>query len=258
MMLRNLFAAAAVALLSGCASTPADVDDSRVAYDPAESLNRGIYKFNDGLDRVTTKPLARGYQAITPSPVRRGIGNFFHNLTVPRSALNNFLQGKPDRGLDDVARLLLNSTIGIGGLFDFASYAGLERYDEDFGQTLAVWGVPDGPFVTLPILGPRTLRDAFTEPLDMFAYPLYHYDNSSVRDPLVVLRIIDLREGLLSAEELLKDSKDPYVTIRESYLQNRRYEIFDGEPPVDDDDLYDELFDNEDFGLGDEPETGDY
>ncbi len=227
------------ASLCGCATTSATVE-----YDPWEGFNRGVYAVNDFGDRVLIKPVAKGYKAITPRFVRRGVTNFFANLTTPRSALNNFLQGKPVRGLDDVARFLLNSTVGIGGLVDVATPSGLAAHDEDFGQTLAVWGVPNGPYMVLPLLGPSTLRDAFALPFDAVAEPLTHYENSDVRGPLYALRAIDLRARLLTAERLIADSKDPYITIRESYLQNRNYVIHDGDPPADDD-FYDDFYDIE-------------
>ena len=227
------------ATLGACASLP---EDQRNPSDPWEPANRALYKVNDAVDRATLKPVSKGYRAIVPGPARKGVSNFFRNLTTPRSALNNLLQGKPRRGVSDVARFLVNSTIGIGGLFDVAGASGIEEYNEDFGQTFAVWGMPDGPYVMIPLLGPRTLRDAIALPLDTIADPLFQYDNTSVRDPLYGLRLIDLRYRLLAAEKLLEDSKDPYVTVRESYLQNREFEIHDGDPP-DDDEFFEEFLD---------------
>lgn len=226
---------------SGCVAVPGE----RVAHDPWESVNRGMYRFNDTVDRATTRPLARGYVAVVPEPARRGVTNFSRNLMTPSSALNNFLQGKPRDGFGELLRLVINTTAGVGGLFDIAANNGLEPKTEDFGQTAAVWGVPDGPYVMLPLRGPRTLRDALLMPLDYLADPLYHYDDSSVRDPLYVLRIINLRAQLLPLEDMLEDSADPYVTLRESYLQNREFEIYDGNPPSDDDEFFDEFFDED-------------
>lgn len=227
--------------MSGCASIPAD---ERTPSDPWEPLNRTFYSVNTAVDKVTTKPLAKGYQKIMPGPVRKGISNFFSNLNAPRSAVNNFLQGKPRRGFSEIGRLLFNSTIGIGGLFDVATANGIEEYPEDFGQTFAVWGVPDGPYVMLPFLGPRTLRDAILLPADIVADPLFHYENTSVRDKLYGVRLLDLRYRLLTADKFLEDSKDKYVTTRESYLQNREYEIYDGDPP-EDDDFFDEFLEED-------------
>jgi len=235
--------------VGACASSPKVAEEEaqvRYAGDPWEPLNRGIYAVNDALDTVTLKPLSKGYKKITPGFVRRGISNFFANLRTPLNIVNNLLQGKGRDALSETARLAMNSTVGIGGLFDPAASAGLERHDEDFGQTLAKWGVPAGPYVMVPILGPRTLRDAITIPLDIFLDPLYHYDNSSVRDKLWILKAIHVRSKLLAAESTIESSFDAYVTIREAYLQNREYLIYDGDPPVDDDDdLFDEFFEEE-------------
>lgn len=207
-------------------------------------MNRSLFSATRAIDRATTRPLAKGYRKIIPTPLRKGVSNFFRNLTTPRSIINNFLQGKPGRGFSETGRFLLNSTIGIGGLIDVATAGGLEEYREDFGQTAAVWGIPNGPFVMLPMLGPQTLRDAILLPVDIVVDPLYQYDNTSVRDKLYILRLIDLRYRLLSTDKFLQDSKDPYVTTRESYLQNREYEIYDGDPPIDDD-YFDEFLDAE-------------
>lgn len=227
--------------LLGCASIP-EVDKNPA--DPWESYNRGMHNFNTVVDNATLKPVAKGYRKIIPSPARRGVSNFFQNLSTPGSMINNFLQGKPSRGFSELARFAVNSTIGIGGLIDIATASGIEEYSEDFGQTAAVWGVPSGPFVMLPFLGPSTVRGAVARPIDRLADPLYHYDNTSVRDPLIVLSIIDLRYRLLVTDKILEDSKDAYVTIRESYLQNREFQIFDGDPP-DDDDFFDEFLEDE-------------
>jgi len=227
------------ALLCACAAS-----ESRVDYDPWEPVNRGVYKFNDALDRAILKPVAKGYKFIVPSFMRRGVTNFSFNLRTPKSAINNFLQGKPKRGLDDIARFMVNSVFGIGGLFDIASAQGLEQYDEDFGQTFAVWGVPQGPYVVLPIIGPRTVRSTVAVPFFFASDPLLYYENTSVRDKIYVLRAINLRARLLKAEELIGETKDRYVTIRESYLQNRNYKIHDGDPP-EDDDFYDDFCDED-------------
>lgn len=243
--------------LCACASqgepeAAGDGDDAvqapvRAEYDPWEPMNRSLYAFNDAVDRYTMRPIAKGYKAVIPSVARRGVTNFSQNLLTPRSAVNNFLQGKPGPGLSDIGRFFINSIFGIAGLIDVASISGLEVYDETFGQTLAVWGVPEGPYVFLPVLGPNTLLDAVTIPVDIASDPLFHYDNSSVRDKLYILRAIDLRARVLTAETLLEDSKDPYLTIRESYLQNRRFRVHDGEPPTseEEDDLFEEFFDED-------------
>jgi phospholipid-binding lipoprotein MlaA len=229
-------------MLSACASIP---EDQRVEADPWEPLNQTIFDVNQGFDKVLTKPLAKGYRGVLPGPVRKVVSNFFTNLTTPRSVINNVLQGKPLQGLSETGRFLFNTTVGIGGLFDVATAAGMEEYREDFGQTAAVWGVPDGPYVMLPFLGPQTLRDAILLPVDIVVDPLYQYENSSIRTKLYVLRLINLRHQLLTADKFLEESKNPYVTLRESYLQNRKYEIYDGDPPEEDDDFFDDFLDEE-------------
>ena len=224
-MSRLLPVLAAAALAGGCASLP---EGESVEYDPWERANRGVYRFNDAIDRAITKPVARGYTAVVPEPVRQGVTNFSRNLLSPLSAVNNFLQGKPREGASEVYRFVVNSTFGIGGVFDVAAMGGVEAHREDFGQTAAVWGVPAGPYVTLPFLGPQTLRDALLLPLDL-------------------LRLINLRANLLPFEDLLEDSADPYVTVRESFLQNREFAIYDGNPPADDDEFFDEFLEEEDY-----------
>jgi len=236
--------------LSACATTDSTEGESeRVAYDPLEKMNRKIFSFNKALDRAALKPLATGYKKVVPSPVRRGITNFFSNLTTPRSALNNFLQGKPERGFNELGRFLFNSTLGLGGFIDIAAAGGMERYDEGFGQTLAVWGVPDGPYLVLPIFGPNMAADAFALPVDYASDVWTYYDNTSVKDKVWALRVIDVRYRLLSADSILDESQDPYVTMRESYRQNRTFRIYDGDPPSDeefyDDELFDEFFEDE-------------
>ena len=235
----------ATSLASACVTVP---PEQRVATDPWEGMNRSLYSINDAIDRATLKPLAKGYRAVLPNPARKGVSNFFSNLSTPRSIINNLLQGKPGRGLSETVRLVVNTTVGIGGLIDVATASGIEQHSEDFGQTFAVWGVPDGPYLMLPLLGPRTLRDAAAWPIDAIVDPLNQADDSSIRDPLLVLRIIDLRYRLFAAERLLEDSKDPYVTTRESYLQNRAYQVHDGDPPSDDDDeFFDEFLEEDDY-----------
>jgi len=238
-------AAAAFLWLGGCAgNAPTQNAAPPSAADPWESLNRDIFVANRRLDKYTLKPIATGYRRILPSALRTGIDNFFLNLRSPWHSINNLLQGDGRESLHEAGRFLFNSTFGIGGLIDVASDVGLEQHAEDFGQTLAVWGVPQGPYVMIPFFGPSTLRDGLALPLDFFADPLAWYDNSSVRTKLWVLRIINLRERYLDAEDLLDDSFDPYIRLREAYLQNRRYEIYDGNPPMEDD-FYEEF--EEDF-----------
>ena len=247
-----LLALSAIGGTAGCASTdPAGDDSGYVEYDPLEPLNRKIHSFNMTLDRNIMRPVARGYEKVVPSPFRRSITNFFSNLTTPRSALNNFLQGKPGRGFNELGRFLFNSTLGAAGLFDVASAAGMERYDETFGETLGVWGVPEGPYVVIPFWGPNMLSDAFALPVDYYSDVWTYYDNSSVRDKVWAIRLIELRYRLLSVDAFLEDSPDAYVAVREAFRQNRRFRVYDGNPPQEEEDSYeDEMFDEffeEDF-----------
>jgi len=230
--------------LAGCASAiPPAPKDQRTASDPWEPLNRRVDAFNRNVDKVTLKPLAKAYEAVLPSPLRRGINNFSKNLLTPMYIVNNLLQGKIKRSFSETGRFLANSTIGIGGLFDVGASLGLETYREDFGQTLAVWGVPNGPYVVLPIIGPATLRDATMMPLNFAADPLFYLDHDRTRRTIYLVRAVDLRAQFFTAESLIEDSFDRYLTVRESYLQNRQYLIFDGNPP-EDDDFYDDFYDD--------------
>ena len=233
-------------LLAGCATNPpAGEELPATEYDPWETMNRKVYNFNLAVDKATLKPVAKGYKAVLPRFARRSITNFFDNLTTPRSSLNNFLQGKPKRGAREFGRFLVNSTIGLGGLINITDIDGWDRYDETFSQTFAVWGLPEGPYLMLPFLGPHSVLDATALPVDYYTDLQRGYRNTSVRDKLYLLRLIDARQRLLTAEKFLDDSEDPYIAFREAYLQNREYQIYDGEPPVEDD--YYEFFDDEDF-----------
>jgi phospholipid-binding lipoprotein MlaA len=239
----------AAMLAGGCAanSTMADegADDTSIesSVDPWEHVNRPVFRFNRKLDSVTLEPVATGYVRFIPSLVRTGIGNFMGNLRGPRNIINNFLQGKGGDGFRETGRFVVNSTVGLGGLFDVASRIGLDSHREDFGQTLAVWGLPDGPYVMVPFAGPQTLRDVFAFPMDVLVDPLWHYEHDRVRYALYALRFINLRAGFLDTDDLLDEAFDPYVRLREAYLQNRRFEVYDGNPPVDDD-FYDDFYDD--------------
>ncbi len=233
-------------LLSGCSHIPF-VDDGDRRPDPWEKMNRSINNFNEGFDDYLLKPVARGYRAITPEPVDRGISNFFSNLDDVSVFINDLLQLKLLQGTSDLARFTVNSTIGIGGLFDVASMIGLEKHHEDFGQTLGVWGVPEGPYLVLPFFGPSTLRDGPSMILvDWRTDPLYYYDESKVRQySLYALDVIDTRADLLHASNIIeKSSTDTYLFTREAYLQHRRNLVYDGNPPKDEsEEGMDELLD---------------
>ena len=232
---------AVVACLSACATTE--------EVDPYEDFNRAMFEVNRFGDKIFYKPFGKAYKAVVPSFARKGVNNFFDNLTTPRSALNNFLQGKPARGFNELGRFLFNSTLGIGGLFDIAAQGDMPRYDEDFSQTLAVWGVPDGPYLVIPVWGPRTFLSTASIPVDFTTDLQRQIGDTGVRDKLYVLRLIDTRSRLLTTEEILNKSQDPYIAFREAYLQNRKFEIYDGNPPVDEDFYY---FDDDEFYEDDE------
>lgn len=248
---RGLTGVFLIIALCSCAGNAVTPREERSPSDPWEPLNRALYNASDAIDRATLKPVAKGYKKVVPSFIRRGVTNFSQNLFVPRSVINNFLQGKIEGGFSELARFMVNSTVGIGGLFDVTGASGLPRHDETFRQTFAVWGVPAGPYVYVPILGPFMLADAIALPFDLTTDPMWHYDNASVRTKVYVVRIVDLRYRFLPADRLIEGSKDPYITVRESFLQNRVFEIHDGDPPVDDDfydDFYDEDFEDEETG----------
>lgn len=220
-------AALAVALLSGCATTSGNPKD------PWESYNRAMHGFNDAVDRAVLKPVARGYDAAAPLPVRVGVGNFFGNLGDAWTGVNNLLQGKVGDGVSDFGRVLVNSTAGILGFFDVATPIGIERHDEDFGQTLGKWGVDDGPYFVLPIFGPRTLRDAAGFGVDTLADPVGHRDEQvALRNSLMGLRLVHTRAELLPAEQVIDQAAtDRYAYLRDAYLQRRLSLIHDGNPP---------------------------
>ena len=215
-------AAVFAVLLSGAVSAAESPND------PYEGFNRAMFQVNEGIDKVL-KPVAQGYDAAAPLPVKAGVGNFFGNLADVWTSINNFLQGKGNDGLSDAGRVLINTTIGIGGVFDIASEIGVEKKSEDFGQTLAVWGVGEGPFFYWPIIGPRTTRDTFGWGVDLYGDPLRYVDEVSVRNSLNGLRLVDKRASLLPADKLVEQAAfDKYTYIRDAYLQNRRSEIKDG------------------------------
>lgn len=246
---RGLAALLAVALLAGCASTAAV--EERHPDDPWEGFNRRVFAFNDALDRAVLKPVARGYRTVTPQPVQTGVGNFFSNLGEIRTALNSVLQGKPGNAGIASSRFLINTTLGIGGLWDYATHMEITGREEDFGQTLGVWGLGEGAYLVLPLLGPSTVRDTAGLPLDMYTYPLAYVEDDKVRFGLTGLRVVDTRAGLLDQEELIRG--DRYSFIRDAWLQRRRFEVSDGE--LGDDpfatDEFDFEFDDADFDDGD-------
>ncbi|MBS1188515.1 MAG: VacJ-like lipoprotein [Rhodocyclaceae bacterium] len=217
----------AAALASGCATRG---DNPK---DPYEGFNRAMFAVNEGIDKAVAKPVAKAYDNAVPLPVKAGVGNFFGNVGDLWTGINNGLQGKGDDGASDIARLLINSTVGIFGLFDVASELGLEKHDEDFGQTLARWGVDDGGYLFWPLIGPRTVRDTGGFVVDAFADPVgWGIDPIPVRNSTIALRFVDIRASLLPTDKVVEQAAiDKYSYIRDAYLQRRRSQIFDGRPP---------------------------
>ena len=212
-------------VLGGCAST----NDPR---DPLEPINRGVYQFNEGVDTMFLKPVAEVYQAIIPPVARTGVSNVFANINDVVVALNNLLQGKVTEALSDVGRVLINTTAGLFGLFDVATPVGLEKHDEDFGQTLGYWGLGDGPYLVLPLLGPSNLRDTAGRVVDYNTDPVTYIEPTRDRNQVQGLRLVSRRAELLSASRLLSVAAlDEYEFVREAYLQRRRNLIYDGNPP---------------------------
>ncbi|MGB6309852.1 MAG: VacJ family lipoprotein [Steroidobacteraceae bacterium] len=239
-MLKAWYARAALGMVlvvsvSACVTLPPN--SQRVPQDPWESWNRGVYRVNDKLDRAVVKPVTKTYVRVVPSPIRTGVTNFFANLNTPTVMINDALQGKLLAAGNDLGRFLLNSTLGLGGILDPATPAGLARNDEDFGQTLGHWGVHPGPFVELPILGPSDVRDASSKLVDTYTNPRQYIRNEYVKYGLYLPYLLDARASLLSLDETLKNVYDPYAFIRDAYLQRRAYLVSDGksseEPLVD-------------------------
>ncbi|MFT3778153.1 MAG: VacJ family lipoprotein [Ottowia sp.] len=217
------------ALLAGCA-TVANPDPR----DPWEGYNRSMTKFNDAVDDAVIKPVATVYKEVLPQPVRTGVGNFLGNLGDAWSFVNSVLQAKPEAALSSFWRVVVNTTLGLGGVLDPAAEMRLERHREDFGQTLGYWGVPPGPYFVLPFLGSSTLRDTAALPVDWYGHPIGHVNDVSLRNSLRALQIIHLRSQLLEAGELFEAAAlDPYTFRRDAYFQKRRNDIYDGNPPQD-------------------------
>jgi phospholipid-binding lipoprotein MlaA len=212
--------------VSGCVTLPPG--HTPPPQDPWESWNRGVYKVNDSVDRAVVKPLARGYVKVVPSPARTGVSNFFSNLHTPTTMVNDALQGKFGAAANDLARFVVNTTVGVGGLLDPATQMGLDKNDEDFGQTLGHYGVKPGPFLELPILGPSDARDAPAKAVDIFTGPTHYISNNYVSYGLYGLQALDTRAALLPLDTTLQKVFDPYAFIRDAYLQRRAYLVSDG------------------------------
>ena len=218
--LAPLFVCAGVAMMP-LAANAATEDD------PWEGFNRVVFKFNDTLDTYALKPIAQGYQFITPQFLEDGIHNMYRNVGDVRNLANNVLQVKPHAAGVDTARLLMNTIVGVGGFFDVGTKMGLQRNDEDFGQTLGYWGLNSGPYLVLPLLGPSTVRDALGIYPDSYAEPYRYMHDVSARNTVAGMKIIDARANLLSAEKLI--TGDKYIFIRNAYLQSREFKVKDGQ-----------------------------
>jgi phospholipid-binding lipoprotein MlaA len=222
-------------LMSACAGTQNRHTDPQ--NDPWEGFNRKVYAFNNGMDKVV-RPVAVAYDTVIPDPVQRGVGNFFRNLEYPVTFVNQVLQGKFKQGAASTGRFLVNSTVGLLGFFDVASRMGIPFYNEDIGQTLATWGYEDSRYLMLPIFGPSTLRDGIGRYADSFYHPVGYYTRKEKTYWPFILRGVDQRARFLSQDAELEQAYDPYVLMRDVWLQNRKYQIHDGDPPLTDYDLY--------------------
>lgn len=227
-----LFALLIVSGTVGCASKGERAPES--VYDPFEPVNRVTFQVNRTADKYLLRPVAVAYDAVTPRLVKTGIKNFFSNLESPIIIVNDLLQGKFIQGMSDIGRFITNSTLGIGGLFDPATPMGMRVNDEDLGQSMATWGVGRGPYIVLPLFGPRTMRSAVGLIGDGYLHPLIWMDNSSVRSKLRGLYIIHERSMLLGIDQQIEEAFDPYALLRDAYVQRREYLVHDGNPPEED------------------------
>lgn len=205
-------ALATAGLLGGCAT-------SGNPKDPVEGFNRAMFGFNEGLDKVIIKPVATGYEAVLPSPLQTGVANFFSNIGDLMIGVNNLLQGKPAQAASDAGRVLVNTTMGFLGIIDVASSMGLEKHEEDVGQTFGRWGMGDGAYVVLPFFGPRTARDTLGLVFDVYTDPVSHVDHVPTRNVLLATRIVSDRAELLKADKIIEEAAlDKYSYVRDVYL----------------------------------------
>ena len=228
-------------LLCGCATLPPG--STRSARDPWERMNRTTYKFNTALDHAVLRPIARGYHRTVPQFAQTGVSNFLTNLAYPKVIINDLLQGQLRAFGNDTGRLILNSTFGIGGLLDFATFAGLDRNDRDFGQTFGKWGMKSGPYLVLPLFGPSDVRDALGKVPEYFADPRYFIRNPWVEYPLWALGIVNARVDLLPLDPSVDSAYDPYALVRNVYLQRRDFKVNGGSAAPQEDEQEQKLFD---------------
>lgn len=219
-----------VLLMAGCASGP-----NANPKDPLEPFNRSVYQFNEAVDAAVLKPVATAYRDVTPNLIRQGVGNFFANLQDAWSAVNSALQLNGPATSDNLGRFMVNSFVGVGGLFDVASDLGIQRQPKDFGLTLGHWGVGAGPYLMLPLLGPSTVRDTAALPVNSQGDMVRGLTDVPTRNVTMAVPIVDQREGLLQATDMLeKIALDKYSFVRDAHLQRRRSAVYDGNPPEED------------------------
>jgi phospholipid-binding lipoprotein MlaA len=246
---------AGVVLLAGCSTFRAKTPGDRV--DPWESWNRKVFRFNEGLDEKVLKPVATAYSNVVPRPVRGGVDNFLGNAADAWSAVNNFLQGKPAKGFEDVMRFGTNTLFGLAGFVDVATELGLDHQYEDFGQTLGTWGFGPGAYLVWPLLGPSSVRESFALPLDRAVSPALLINDGAVKWEITTLQIINTRANLLGATRVLDEiALDKYTFIRDAYLQRRRSLVYDGDEPPARQDRQDRQ-DNPDADKPQKPEKPD-
>jgi phospholipid-binding lipoprotein MlaA len=227
-LIKKIVLVFAVLLLPACASVPG----GPTAGDPFESYNRAMFSFNDGLDEYFLRPVAEGYDAVLPGPVKTGVSNFFSNIGDIFVIINDLLQFKLTQAVEDTSRFVFNSTIGLFGLIDVATPIGLPKHNEDFGQTFATWGIAPGPYVVLPIFGPRTLRGTAGFVIESAYDPVYDIKQKDTLYSVVALRAVDTRYQLLGASRIAEQAAlDKYSFVRDAYLQHRKNLIYDGNPP---------------------------
>lgn len=250
--MRVSFAIIGAALsLTACATSGAERNSSTV-YDPLEGWNRGVYGFNESVDKAVFEPVAKGYRAVTNEPVRGGVSNFLSNLNQPVVFANTVLQGKPGAAIETVSRFVLNTTVGIGGVFDPATSLDIPKHREDFGQTLGVWGVGPGPYIMVPFMGPSNLRDSIGGGIDRAFDPLNYasFDgDTAVRVARPVVGAVTARESLIEQIDLLREQPEPYVFLRRNYSQQREAAIRDGR---EQEDPFQDLPEFDDYDFGDE------
>ena len=222
---RCLTALTLAAMLGGCASMGNPKD-------PLEGFNRAVFALNEDVDKAIIRPAARGYEAVLPQPVRQGIANVFANVGDVFVAVNSLLQGKVPEAINDLGRVMVNTTLGVLGWRDVASELGVDKHNEDFGQTLGAWGVGEGPYLVLPFFGPRTLRDSAGLILDLKVDPLGQVTPIPERNTLIVTRVLSERQQLFAADKIVEEAAlDRYSYLRNAYLQRRRNQVFDGNAP---------------------------